>query len=461
MYSLRFAARSEVGRVRKNNQDSGYASPTLIAVADGMGGAAAGDLASAVAVRELASSDTRYEGEEMLEALAGALSRANDVLCALVAADPMLDGMGTTVCGAMFSGTQLGLAHVGDSRGYLLREGNLIRLTHDHSWIQSLIDEGRLTPEQAETHPHRSLLLKVLNGQPAHTPDVELIDVYEGDRVMFCSDGLCGLVHDDEIADLLGQDDLDQALTDLVDAANQAGGPDNITVVLADVVPQSDELDSREPLIVGAATEREIPDPDSSPSSPGFPAVAPPADSAEDERYAPHHGKFRWASTAFIVIVALLLVGAGGWITDSYARTKYFVGANGEVVAIYRGLPGDLLGFRLNEVVADQKTKVKDLPVYHQDLVRRGISVESFGKAEETVAELAAKAERCLLIRKQRQEPSETPGAATTPSPGASPSDPGSASPESGSPSHDGTMAVSPTVSNSPYPNAPTDPEEC
>lgn len=118
MYSLRFEARSEVGRVRKNNQDSGYASPTLIAVADGMGGAAAGDLASAVAVRELASCDARHEGDEMLEALAGALSRANDVLRALVAADPMLDGMGTTVCGAMFSGTQLGLAHVGDSRGY-------------------------------------------------------------------------------------------------------------------------------------------------------------------------------------------------------------------------------------------------------------------------------------------------------------------------------------------------------
>ena len=220
-------------------------------------------------------------------------------------------------------------------------------------------------------------------------------------------------------------------------------------------------MDAREPLIVGAATEREIPDPDSSPSSPGFPAVTTSADSAEDERYAPHHGKFRWASTAFIVIIALLLIGAGGWITDSYARTKYFVGANGEVVAIYRGLPGDLLGLRLNEVVADQKTKVKDLPVYHQELVQRGISVESFGKAEETVAELASKAERCILVRKQRQDPAANPGEATATPPGASPSATSPASPESGTPSPDGTMAVSPTISISPYPNAPTDPEEC
>ncbi|MDO4784517.1 MAG: protein phosphatase 2C domain-containing protein [Propionibacteriaceae bacterium] len=460
MYSLNFAAQSDVGRLRKNNQDSGYASPTLIAVADGMGGAAAGDLASAVAVRELASCDARYEGDEMLEVLAGALSRANDALCALVASDPALDGMGTTVCGAMFSGTQLGLVHIGDSRGYLLRGGELIQLTHDHSWVQSLIDEGRLAPEQAETHPHRSLLLKVLNGQPCHTPDVELIDVAEGDRIMFCSDGLCGLVRDDEIARLLGQDDLDAALTDLVDAANQAGGPDNITVVLAEVVPQSDELDAREPLILGAAVEREIPDPTASPTEPGFPAVAAPTGSAEDERYAPHHGKFRWASTAIVVIVALLLLGAGGWITDSYARTKYFVGANGEVVAIYRGLPGDLLGLRLNEVVADQKTKVSDLPVYHQELVRRGISVESFGKAEETVTELAAKAERCILVRKQRQSPPPSPEPTAAPSGEATAPD-GTSPAGSVGPSPEASGMLSPSASISPYPYTPVDPEEC
>ena len=145
MFSLRFAAHSEVGRVRKNNQDAGYASPNLLVVTDGMGGAAAGDLASAVASTEVARSDHRAEsGEEMLERIAGIIARANAKLTDLIDEDLELDGMGTTFCGAMFDGRQFGLAHVGDSRGYLLRDGELTQLTHDHSWVQSLVDERQV-----------------------------------------------------------------------------------------------------------------------------------------------------------------------------------------------------------------------------------------------------------------------------------------------------------------------------
>lgn len=444
MYSLTFVAHSEVGRVRKNNQDSGYASPTLLAVADGMGGAAAGDLASAVAVKELSRCDARYEGEDMLEALSGALSRANDTICDLVAADPSLDGMGTTVCGALFSGTHLGLVHVGDSRGYLLRDGRLSRLTHDHSWVQSLIDEGRLTAEQAESHPHRSLLLKVLNGQPSHTPDVELIEANEGDRIMFCSDGLCGLVHDDEIAKLMATHDLDEAVTKLVEAANEAGGQDNITVVLAEIVQQSQALDEAAPVTVGAATEREIPNVEPANSTSSFPSVSSPlSNTDETERYTPHTKRFRWTGTGVIILIALMLVGLGGWGAYAYTRTKFFVGSNNEVVTIFRGVPGDLLGLPLHEVVDEQPTKVVDLPVYYQDLVGRGISVASLDKAEETAAELATKAVRCKEIRKKRLQSTPNPTASVEPSVPVSPAQ---------------------TTENSvgaPYPYPSTDPEEC
>ena len=177
-FSLCTQAHSEIGLVRKNNQDSGYFSPTMLLVADGMGGAAAGDLASTVAVKAIEKADRRLQGEAMLEALAGTLAKANDQLADLVAHNHRLEGMGTTVTGVMFDGEQLGMVHIGDSRGYRLRDGKLEQLTRDHSWVQSLVDEGKISEEEAATHPHRSLLLKVLNGQPTHTPDVEMVDVH-------------------------------------------------------------------------------------------------------------------------------------------------------------------------------------------------------------------------------------------------------------------------------------------
>ncbi|MDN6557532.1 MAG: protein phosphatase 2C domain-containing protein, partial [Acidipropionibacterium acidipropionici] len=258
--SLDIRSHSEIGLVRKNNQDSGYVSPTMLVVADGMGGAAAGDLASTVAVRQVARADSHRTGEEMLEVLAGAVSAANDELADLVTWDHSLEGMGTTFCGVMFDGTQLGLVHIGDSRGYLYRDGNLKRMTHDHSWVQSLVDEGRITESEAAVHPHRSLLLKVLNGQPQHTPDTRLVDVHEGDRLLFCSDGLCGFVPDHVISEILGQESLDDAMALLITEAHAAGGSDNITIVLADVVAQDDALDAVEPKIIGAAAFTAVPE---------------------------------------------------------------------------------------------------------------------------------------------------------------------------------------------------------
>ncbi|MDR1386972.1 MAG: protein phosphatase 2C domain-containing protein [Propionibacteriaceae bacterium] len=232
---LRVFAHSEIGLVRKNNQDSGYASPTMLMVADGMGGAAAGDLASRIAIDELRGVDGQGQGDEMLDILDEATHRANDRLAVMIEADHELDGMGTTVCGGLFDGADLGLVHIGDSRAYLVRGQLMIRLTHDHSWVQSLIDEGKLTEAEAFTHPHRSLLLRVLNGQPYSRPDLLLVSLRDGDRVMFCSDGLCGLVDDPAIARGLALPDPKDALKRLIEIAHRAGASDNITIILADV----------------------------------------------------------------------------------------------------------------------------------------------------------------------------------------------------------------------------------
>ena len=196
---LSYVAHSEIGLIRKNNQDSGYASPHLLVVADGMGGAAAGDLASAVTIDTIRNIDGPTAGDQMLEVLASAIHQANDKIAELIESDLSLEGMGTTVTGAMFDGTQLGVAHIGDSRAYLLRDGHLKRLTHDHTWVQSLVDDGKISESEAAMHPHRSLLLKVLNGQPTNDPDLTIVPVVAGDRLMFCSDGVCGLIDDDVI----------------------------------------------------------------------------------------------------------------------------------------------------------------------------------------------------------------------------------------------------------------------
>ena len=262
--SFRFTAHSEVGLVRKNNQDSAYASPDMLMVADGMGGAAAGDLASAVAVAALAATDAELPARraaaaergrpvvapelpdgpagDVLAVLAETLAEANRHLNALVAADPALEGMGTTVCGfALVDDTEVAVVNIGDSRAYLLRDGVLTRVSRDHSWVQTLVDQGRISEREALEHPHRSLILRVLNGKPQHEPDLTVLTVRPGDRLLVCSDGLCGLVTDADIAGPAAIDDREAAVATLVDLAHEAGGYDNITLVLADVVAHARE----------------------------------------------------------------------------------------------------------------------------------------------------------------------------------------------------------------------------
>lgn len=437
--SLDSSAHSEIGLVRKNNQDSAYTSPTMIVVADGMGGAAAGDLASAATIQELARGDTPHEGEQMLEAMAGILTRANDKLADLITADPELDGMGTTVCGAMFSGTQLGLAHIGDSRGYLLRDGRLTRLTHDHSWVQSLIDEGKITPAEAAVHPHRSLLLKVLNGQPVHEPDLSLVDVREGDRLLFCSDGLCGLVDDDEIDRLLRDRTPEKAVEALTHAAHEAGGYDNITIIVADVVPASAELDRAPGTMIGAASSVTVPHVEAPAGSgetttmlsaatdePGTdgPRLIDP-DAREDVRYTPTIGRRRrhW-SVIISIIVALLVIAGGLFAAWRYAMSQYYIAPSGDQVAIYRGLPDTIAGHRIGELVEQRDTKVADLPSYYRQKVNdSGIKADSADQARTQADYLDELAKACI---EKRTNPSPSPA---EPSSEESPGEPASPSP--------------------------------
>ncbi|HET9873529.1 MAG TPA: protein phosphatase 2C domain-containing protein [Propionibacteriaceae bacterium] len=433
---LRYVTHSEIGLVRKNNQDSGFASPHLLVVADGMGGAAAGDLASAVAVDTLIKIDGHPESGTMLEVLTSAIHQANDRIADLVDDDLSLEGMGTTVTGALFDGSQLGLAHIGDSRAYLLRDGRLERLTHDHSWVQSLVDEGKISVDEAAVHPHRSLLLKVLNGQPANEPDVTTIPVRAGDRLLFCSDGVCGLVDDPEIAEAMQLEAPEDAVRRLVADAHDAGGIDNITIVLADVVEAESDAS---PVVLGAAATREIPasshgtagrgggdtDPveDTVIVGPGAAATQGATDDDDESRYTPQPpAKRRVGRTLAVLVVLVLVLGAALGAGYAWTRTQYFVAAADERVAIYQGLPDGVPGIPLSRVYEIQDLKMASLPPFYQTMVRSAIEVESLNAARETVSALKVTAKRC-----QGRAPSPTPSR----SPAATPGGTGSPAPSS------------------------------
>ncbi len=285
----------------------------------------------------------------MLEALSGAIHKANDRIADLVDADLSLDGMGTTVTGALFDGSQIGLAHIGDSRAYLFRDGHLDQLTHDHSWVQSLVDEGKIDSGEAAVHPHRSLLLKVLNGQPANDPDLTMVGVSAGDRLLFCSDGLCGLVEDPVIEGLLQTPDPKEALLCLVQEARKEGGIDNITVIVADVVDGADP-GTIQPVVLGAAAERSIPlvatklrDDDNEDTIISDRPVAARTGAAEhddESRYSPMPPHRRRSVRPLAALVAAALIAAavlGG--AYAWTRTQYFVGVAQEQVAISAACP--------------------------------------------------------------------------------------------------------------------------
>ncbi|GAB3791895.1 PP2C family protein-serine/threonine phosphatase [Nocardioides ungokensis] len=409
---LHFAAISDVGRVRKDNQDSGYAGPWLLSVCDGVGGAARGDIASATAIQQLRKLD-EPPTEDLLGQVAGALHRAHDRIGELVDEDPSLNGTSTTATVALFDGTRLGMGHVGDSRAYLYRSGEITQLTKDHTFVQSLIDEGRITEEDARVHPHRNLILKALDGIHETEPDLFHIGLAAGDRVLLCSDGASGVLDDGRLADILSTGGPDFAAVELVRASLEAGSSDNVTCIVADVVDGSTPVESDEPILVGAAAElrrrsrsskgslfrghrsgdtgelepvaAEIPD------DVPFAISNDPLD-PEQARYAPRPPRrFVWLKG---LLAAIVVIGIG-WIAlagaYSWSQQQYFIGEQDGSVVIFRGLNADLPGVSLSSPYETTDVRVDKLSDFDAGKVREGIDAGSLDAARRAVDNLANK----------------------------------------------------------------------
>ena len=256
--TLRSAAGSDVGRRRSLNQDSAVTSPRLLAVADGMGGHAHGEVASSVAVGALAALDeklagTDLSGADLLGSLARAVTDAANRLTEMAREDSALRGTGTTVVALLFDGARIGILHVGDSRAYLVRDGELSRLTRDHTLVQALVDEGRISLEEAAEHPRRSMLMRTLQDGTTVEPDLFEREAKAGDRYLVCSDGVTAVLSDAQIHEVLAERaDPQEAVDRLVELANLGGGPDNITCVVADLA-EGDAVAGDGPVVVGAA----------------------------------------------------------------------------------------------------------------------------------------------------------------------------------------------------------------
>src|SRR4051812_1442572 len=395
---LRYAARSDRGLIRGNNQDSVYAGPRLLAVADGMGGHAAGDVASKVVIAAMEHLDDDAPSGDMLQALREAVFDGSEHLREYIRERPQLEGMGTTLTAILFAGGRLGLCHVGDSRAYLVRDGQLTQITHDDTFVQTLIDDGRITAEEANSHPQRSLLLRALNGQEVE-PDLSMREARAGDRYLLCSDGLSGVVSEETLGDALKDPDPQSTADRLIELALRSGGPDNITVIVADVVEDHGRGDALDvPVVDGAAGDgagqRQI-DPRSAagraaladPAPPPPPTSTPPSGGGAAARRRP----LRILVVA--VVVLALLVGAGIG-TYAWALQHWFVGvtASGDddQVGVFRGVNTSILGLDLYRLDEETPLAVGDLYPATRSRVVRGIPADDAADADRILDALRA-----------------------------------------------------------------------
>lgn len=347
---LKYAARSDRGLVRGNNEDSVYAGARLLALADGMGGHAAGEVASQLMIAALAPLDEDDPGGDLLGKLESATRAGNASIADHVEEEPELEGMGTTLTAILFAGSRLGLIHIGDSRAYLLRDGELTQITRDDTFVQSLVDQGRITADQAKTHPQRSLIMRALTGNDIE-PTLTMREARAGDRYLLCSDGLSDVVSQETIAETMAEGGERECADRLIELALRSGGPDNITVIIADVI----DLDygQSKPIVGGAASDEEDDTPPPNTAAGRAAAIRPPA--AKPRRVAPAPApeppkRRRKALTIILSLLVVALVGIGVLIASILIRSNYYVGENDGTVVVFRGVPGSVLGYSLHDV---------------------------------------------------------------------------------------------------------------
>jgi PPM family protein phosphatase len=458
--ALRYAVRSDVGLLREGNEDSAYAGPHLLAVADGMGGHAAGEVASSATITTISSLDSERPGTDLVSALAEAVAIANMRLQELVISDPATEGMGTTLTAMLWLDGHAAICHIGDSRAYLLRNSQFYQITHDHTLVQSLVDEGKITEDDVATHPHRSLLLRALDGRTLAEPDLSLLETMAGDRLLLCSDGLSGVVTEQTLHQTLSSVwDPDKAALQLVELAIRGGGPDNITVIVADVLDtQTSSIPpTLDPVLAGAAAlgsaaDLRSPARQSSPATRALrlartapqqvvPDDAPPGDWGngfhsptgqaqgltatgpaaqltdepavgtgrhshrarrhrldDDDDYSPpqHDGRRRWPVVTTLVVVLVLLIVGGLYGGWRYVQGQYFIGVQNGNVAIYRGVNQDVAGISLSSLVQ----RYDSLPVAQvvpsdQGMIRQTITESSLTAAQSVVGQIQSGVNSC------------------------------------------------------------------
>jgi protein phosphatase len=437
--ALRYAARSDVGLIRAINEDSGYAGPRLLVIADGVGGHAAGEVASSVAVAQVSALDEDSPGGDLLERLSAAVNGANNHLRDMVVGDPELEGMGTTLTALLRAGSRFGLVHVGDSRCYLLRNRELHQITRDHTFVQTLVDEGRITAEEADHHPQRNVITNSLDGREDIDLDLSVRETKAGDRYLLCSDGLSGVVSHDTLRDtLLEEADTDAAVERLVDLALKGGGPDNITAIVADGVEVETKPPSAVPVTVGAAAEGVVQRSRADTPAGKAAALRPPPEETDEDELDDHHGGPSRLRRWVLAVLLLALLGAGGYGAYRWSQTQYYVGAEGSNVAIFQGLSQNVGPLKTSRLYSDEDIPLDDLPAYQRERVEADIATAGLTDARRIVDGLREQAEIC---REQAE-------AGATPTPSPTPSAPGGGeSPAATTPS---APATSPSASPTP-----------
>jgi serine/threonine protein phosphatase PrpC len=385
---VRVGARTDVGRVRERNEDSYLVQDPLYVVADGMGGHRGGDVASSMILESLEG--VELPPDDLLASLVEEIKKANVEVLRRGESDKDLHGMGTTLTAFLTDDDRAYVAHVGDSRAYLLRDGAIQRLTRDHTLVERMVEQGRLRPDQARDHPQQNILTRVLGVEDdVEVDDLTLEPIQPGDRVLLCTDGLTHMVDDEEIEQILKDEADPQAACDLlVEAALAAGGEDNITVLVLDI----EEGDPSTAAEVGRGSRGQ------SQPNPALAATSPPrADTivqrpieagAGDEREEPHRrGRIRRWILRLAVLVILIVVAVVG--LRIYVNQQWYVGESAERVAIYHGIPTTLLGFDLSHVAAQTDLTAAEVERirFYRDLAD-GITADSFQEAQRIVSQM-------------------------------------------------------------------------